>query len=162
MKWLLALMLCASSFAASAQEVKHFVRGSYQEIVAARSGKPFIVSLWSLECVHCRDDMALFAALQKKYPGLDLVLVATDTPEQQQEILRTLQQYRLGQNESWVFADSFAERLRFEVDAQWYGELPRTYFYDARGRATAISGKLDRAQTERWVRASRKPGRING
>lgn len=158
MKWLLALLLCASSVVAAAQEAKHFVRGSYQEIVAARAGKPFIVSLWSLDCVHCRDDMALFRNMLKKYPGLDLVLIATDTPEQSPAISRTLQQYRLGRSASWVFADSYTERLRFEVDGQWYGELPRTYFFDAQGHATAISGKLDRAQTERWVRANRKRG----
>ena len=33
--------------------------------------------------------------------------------------------------------------------------LPRTYFYDAKGNATGISGVLDADETERWV--SNKP-----
>lgn len=159
MKWLLALLLCLSAACAyAAQVAKPFVRGSYQAIVAARAGKPFIIGFWSLACTNCRDDLALFGKLAKKHPSFDLVLVATDSPEQKLEIASTLQHYRLGGTESWVFADSYTERLRFEVDAQWYGELPRTYFFDAAGHSTAVSGKIDRDQVERWIRESKKRG----
>lgn len=155
--YLLGFLLCLSSACTlAAQTAKHFVRGSYQEIVSARVGKPFIISLWSLDCTYCHDDMVLFGKLSKKYHDLDLVLISTDTPEQIKEIARTLQKYPLKKAESWVFADSFVERLRYEVDTQWYGELPRTYFYDAQGHALALSGKLDYAQIERWIRASKK------
>ncbi|MBI5660271.1 MAG: hypothetical protein HZC43_12180 [Nitrosomonadales bacterium] len=85
------------------------------------------------------------------------VLIATDSPEQNQEIAQTLQRYRLERAESWVFADSYVERLRFEVDKEWYGELPRTYFFNAQGRVvTSLSGVLDHAQTERWIREGGK------
>ena len=159
MKWLLALLLCLSAACASAaQEIKPFVRGSHQQIISARAGKPFAIVFWSLTCTNCRDDLAMFGKLAQKHRSLDLILVATDSMEQKQEIASTLQQYRLERAECWVFADSYTERLRFEVDPQWYGELPRTYFFDAQGHVTAISGKLDREQTERWVRNSKKRG----
>ncbi len=164
MKWLLALLLCSSAACASAaQEAKPFVRGSHQQIISARAGKPFVIAFWSLTCTNCRDDLALFGKLVKKYRNLDMVLVATDTPEQKQEIANTLHHYRLeragsGRIESWVFADSFTERLRFEVDPQWYGELPRTYFFDADGRSTAVSGKIDHDQFEHWIKSGRYDG----
>lgn len=164
MKWLLALLLCFSAACTSAaQEIKPFVRGSHEQIVSARAGKPFIISFWSLACTNCRDDLAMFGSLAQKYLDFELVIVSTDSPEQKQEIAQTLQRYRLGgaglsRIESWVFADSFAERLRFEVDTQWYGELPRTYFYDAQGHVMALSGTLDHAQTERWIRERKKHG----
>jgi thiol-disulfide isomerase/thioredoxin len=154
---LLGLLLCLSSAYSSAGQItKHFVRGSYQEIVSARAGKPFIISLWSLDCTYCLDDMVLFGKLSKKYHDLDLVLISTDTPEHIKEIARRLQKYPLKKAESWVFADSFVERLRYEVDTQWYGELPRTYFYDAQGHVSALSGKLDYAKIEQWIRVSKK------
>jgi thiol-disulfide isomerase/thioredoxin len=156
MKYLFGLLLCISAVYSSAAPIsKHFVQGSYQKIISARAGKPFIVSLWSLDCTYCRDDMVLFGKLSKKYPGLDLVLISTDTPEHMKEIERTLKKYPLKKAESWVFADSFAERLRYEVDTQWYGELPRTYFYDVHGQAFALSGKLDYAQIEQWIRGKK-------
>lgn len=164
MKGLFALLLCMGAACAStAQEVKPFVRGSHQKIISARAGKPFVIAFWSLACTNCRDDLALFGKLAKKYRNLDLVLVATDSPEQKQEIARTLQQYRLGRAglgriESWVFADSYTERLRFEVDPQWYGELPRTYFFDADGRSTAVSGKINHGQFEHWIKSGMRDG----
>lgn len=151
MKWLAALLLCLSA-AAFAQETRPFVRGSQQAIVAAHQGKPFILALWSLDCTHCRDDLALLGRLQARYNKLDIVLVATDTPSREAEIQALLEQYALQRAESWVFADSYTERLRFEIDAQWYGELPRTYFFGADGKMAAVSGKIRLQPTERWVK----------
>lgn len=146
-----AACACAAPEPASAP-IRSFVRGSQQQIVATHAGKPFVIAFWSVSCTNCRDDLLLFGKLVQKYLDFDLILVSTDAPEQKQEIARTLKNYHLERNESWVFADSFVERLRYEVDAQWYGELPRTYFYDAQGHVVALSGSLDYAQVERWIR----------
>jgi thiol-disulfide isomerase/thioredoxin len=154
MNWIAALLLCLSAAGASAgQEVRSFVRGSQQAIVAAHQGKPFVLALWSLDCTHCRDDLALLGKLLAKHRTLDVVLVATDMPAQRPEIQTVLNRYALQRAESWVFADSYVERLRFEIDAQWYGELPRTYFFDAAGGSTAVSGKIERDQVERWIKS---------
>jgi thiol-disulfide isomerase/thioredoxin len=136
----------------AAQEIRPFVSGSIKEITAARQGKPFILGMWSLTCTHCREELSLLSSLVKKYPSLDLVLVATDTPEEGEAIGATLRQSGLGGAEAWVFADPFAERLRFEVDRKWHGELPRTYLYDPSHQAQAFSGKLDALPMEQWLK----------
>lgn len=162
-KWYWVLLLALSANCAhAAPETQPLLRGSYQKIIAAHAGKPFIVALWSLSCTHCGADLEIFGRLAKKYAAFNLVLISTDTPGQEAIIARTLQRYDLGLNgqkrpgkiESWVFADTYTERLHFEADAQWYGELPRTYFHAAEGKAVAISGVLNEAQTERWLRGS--------
>lgn len=146
---MLALLLVQP---AGAQEIHPFVSGSIKEITAVRQGKPFILSLWSLTCTHCRDEMAVLSSLQKKYPGLDVVLVSTDSIEESAEVAATLQQFSLSKVQAWVFADPFTERLRFEIDPKWHGELPRAYLYDAAHQASAFSGKLDLQRLERWVK----------
>lgn len=162
MKWLaLLFLLLGFNSVLAAQETQPLLRGSYQKIIAAHSGSPFIVAMWSLTCTHCAADLEIFKQLAQKYPGFDLVLISTDTPEQEADIAHALNKYhlgrsvknqkRLGKVESWVFADSYTERLRFEIDAQWYGELPRTYFYDAAGKARGVSGVLDEKEIEQWV-----------
>ncbi|HUX62574.1 TlpA family protein disulfide reductase [Sulfuricella sp.] len=138
---------------AAAQELKPFVAGSIKEITAARQGKPFILGMWSLTCTHCREELVLLSDLLKKHPDLDLILISTDTPEEGEAISATLRQSGLGGAEAWVFADPFAERLRFEIDPKWHGELPRTYLYDSSHKAQAFSGKLDALQMEQWVQA---------
>jgi thiol-disulfide isomerase/thioredoxin len=173
MKWLLSIALTLGISAAQAAQTQPqpLLRGSYQKIVAAHAGKPFIVALWSISCTHCGADLEIFERLANKYPEFKLVLISTDAPEQETAIVRMLKKYhlnqagsqagskskRVGKVESWVFADSYTERLRFEIDAQWYGELPRTYFYDASGKATGISGVLDEDKTEQWVRGMPNP-----
>jgi thiol-disulfide isomerase/thioredoxin len=160
MKWLIAIALALGVHAAQAAQ-QPLQRGSYQKIVAAHAGKPFIVALWSLSCTHCGADLEIFSRLAKKYNEFNLVLISTDSPELDGAISSTLRKYHLepaagkrpGKVQSWVFADSYTERLRFEIDGQWYGELPRTYFYDANGRASAISGVLDEEKTEQWLGA---------
>ncbi len=44
--------------------------------------------------------------------------------------------------EQWVFNEDNSEKLRFEIDPSWYGELPRTYFFNAAHQRTAISGVI--------------------
>lgn len=136
----------------NAREIKPFVRGSYQQIISVRQGKPFIISLWSLSCGYCTVELAMLKKLAKKYPKLDLVLVSTDTPEEEKMVSATLDKYSLGKAEAWLFAEDFAERLRFEIDKTWYGELPRTYFFNANGEVKAISGKLEQIEVERWIK----------
>lgn len=151
------LLVCSLLFfpltinAAPAFVTKPFYATSMQEIFALRQGRPFIVGLWSLSCVHCRDDLILLASLSQKYPQLDLVLIATDNMEDTHAVQTTLASYRLAKTESWIFADDYIEQLRYSIDRRWQGELPRTYFYDASHQATAISGKLDAIKTERWI-----------
>lgn len=151
-------MLCfaISSFAPApawaGQEIKPFVRGSYQKIVAARQGKPFILNFWSLTCSYCMVELEMFKKLAGKHPNLDLVLVSTDTPEEEKSVFNTLAKFSLDNADAWVFADSYTERLRFEVDKKWQGELPRTYFFGAKNnKAIAVSGKVEQEEVEQWV-----------
>ncbi len=150
--FLTLVLLLAPVPPVAAQEIRSFVSGSLKEITAARQGKPFILGMWSLTCTHCREELALLSRLKKKHSNLDLVLVATDTPEEGEAISATLRQSGLGGAEAWVFADPFAERLRFEIDPKWHGELPRTYLYDPSHKAQAFSGKPDALQIEQWLR----------
>ena len=128
-----------------------FVAGSAKAIAAAKAGRPYVMAFWSVNCVHCRAELDMLGKLGKQYPGLDVVLVATDPVEESAAVSSVLHQYSLEQAESWVFADDFVERLHFEVDRQWRGELPRTYLYAPGAAVVAVSGKLDAQQLERWV-----------
>src|SRR3990167_11139534 len=101
---LTALSLAPASTLA-AQEIKPFVRGSYQQIISVRQGKPFIINFWSLSCSYCKVELSMFKELVKKYPQLDLVVVSTDTYEEMGSVSGTLETFSLGKSETWLFAD---------------------------------------------------------
>ena len=165
MKFIVSILLALGvSSAFAVQQPQPFQRGSFQKIISAHEGKPFIVAMWSLSCTHCSANMEIFEKLVKKYVDFNLVLISTDTLEQKALIVSTLNKYLLGtvpmqkfsgKVASWVFADSHSERLRYEIDPQWYGELPRTYFFDVTGKSRGVSGVLDEKETELWLRAQR-------
>lgn len=132
-------------------ELHPFVAGSLAGIERARSGKPFILTFWSAGCTHCPVELAALGELARKHPRLNIVLVATDTPAEAAELQTLASQYGLAGQAQWVFADAQPERLRHEIDRRWYGELPRTYFYDRQHRRTGKSGAIPAEQLEHWA-----------
>ena len=59
--------------------------------------------------------------------------------------------YRLAGVETWSFADAYLERLRWSVDPQWRGEVPRTHLYDAGHRLTVHTGSVEPQELDRWA-----------
>ncbi|BCB25165.1 hypothetical protein SKTS_00510 [Sulfurimicrobium lacus] len=146
------IWIWAYSAQAASPAPRPFVPGSMKEVASAHAGKPFILAFWSLSCIYCKANLEQLGKLLEEYPQLPLVLVSTDTVEESAAIAAVLDKYGLGQAQSWVFADSFVERLHFEIDRRWRGELPHTYFYGATHQARVVSGKLDEAETVNWIK----------
>lgn len=154
----MVVLLAAGAVHAGDVVLKSFQRGSVQHIVEARDGRPFILAFWSVDCTHCRAELEQLARLANRHPKLDIVLVSTDTPAASADIRAALRRYGSPRAEHWVFADDFVERLRFEVDPRWYGELPRTYLYGPGKNREAITGKVEPGRLANWRRANADRG----
>ena len=152
--FLLALLVAAAPLVSAAESVRPFVAGSLAKILAERQGKPFVLAFWSIACTHCPKELEALAAIRKSHPRLDIVLVAADTPEEAPRTAQLAARYGLAKAEQWVFADEVEARLRFEIDARWHGELPRTHFYDRTHRLEAVSGVVPQAQLLAWAKAN--------
>jgi thiol-disulfide isomerase/thioredoxin len=150
---LFALLCCNQAFA---EGLRPFKAGSLQAITAARAGKPFLLLLWSLDCPSCLKEMDGLAASVAKHPELDLVLVSTDEDSYGKEAEAALHKHGLQSVESWIFADANAQRLRYEIDPAWFGELPRSYFYDASHQRLPQSGVLSVESIEAWLAAVKR------
>jgi hypothetical protein len=95
--------------------------------------------------------MAEWKSLRSKHPGIPVLLVSTDAPADRATVVAFLSRYDPGPVQTWIFADEFAERVRYAVDRTWRGELPRTYLYDAAHRPEGRSGRFDRNWIESWL-----------
>lgn len=153
MRRVLAVLVLALTAVAgvAAAELRPFVAGSLAEIRAAHAGRPFVLALWSLDCPHCGAELTLLGQLHTQHPGLALVVVSTDSPLEREALGARLREHGLADAEAWVYADAFSERLRFEIDPRWGGELPRVYLYDRQHTRRAHSGRLDTRELERWI-----------
>jgi thiol-disulfide isomerase/thioredoxin len=119
---------------------------SFAKIKADYKGKPFLLSLWSIDCAPCRLELELLGEQKHKDASFPLVLISADSLEQRETAFYILEEYSLDGLTSWMFADNFSERLRYSIDPNWYGELPRSYLFDASHAAFAHSGVLTQQQ----------------
>lgn len=165
MKRLVATMLAALALGGASAciagdevqpAVKPFVAGSMEQIRQRYQDKPFILALWSMTCTHCPAELKTLGQLKQRYPQLNIVLVAADTPEEGGEVARLAKAYGLGKVEQWVFADPMPERIRAEIDRRWYGELPKTYWYVGGKLVESVAGVVPQAQLEHWAKTSRR------
>lgn len=148
-----ALLMLALLFAAPApaQEIRPFVTGSHALLLAQHRDRPLILAFWSLTCAHCQEEFALLREFTQAHPDVALALVSTDAPQDSDAIAATLRRHGLETVSAWVFADDVPERLRFEIDRRWRGELPRTHLHRPNESVQALSGKLDRKTLEAWL-----------
>lgn len=138
--------------AARADQIRPFDIETYAAIVAEHAGRPFLVTLWSVDCPPCREELAMLGELKREQPDFPLVLIATDSIDRRADAALLLDHYGLAGFESWMFADAYAEPLRFSIDPGWYGELPRSYFYAVDRSFTAHSGVLTRGMVDAHFR----------
>ncbi|MCK9619765.1 MAG: hypothetical protein M0R47_04435 [Methylobacter sp.] len=121
-----------------------FTSGSYQQILAANANQPFMLVVWSINCPSCLKDMELLSNIHKNRPDLKMIMLAADEPGSTEQIQQILAKNQLTDIESWAYADDNTQKLQFEIDPKWYGELPRTYFFDKAHQRTGVSGVLSK------------------
>lgn len=132
---------------------KLFTSGSYIRILQQHKGQAFVMVLWSVDCVACLKELAMLGQFKQRYPQLQLILISTDTPDIERDIQSLLTEYNLEQSGTWVFEDDAVQRLRYEIDQSWYGEVPRTYLFDAEHYRQTVTGELKREQLHTWLKA---------
>lgn len=141
-KALLLAVLLTSNSPAQESFTKTFNAGSYQQILRENAGQPFVLAIWSVDCPSCIKDMSVLSQIRQNHPEIKIVMLSTDEPSATPEVKNILNRHALGDLENWVFGNDDAQKLRYEIDSGWYGELPRTYFYSAAGNRAAKSGAL--------------------
>ena len=121
-----------------------FEADSLVHILEAHKGKPFVLILWSLECEYCQASLQALSQEKRKHRHLHVVTLSTDAAGDPQaaKLMRTRLASLGMASDAWAFGAAPAEQLRYIVDPKWHGEMPRSYWFDARGKRVAYSGVL--------------------
>lgn len=131
-----------------------FERGSWSKLAAAHAGRPTVIHFWGVTCAPCLVEMPQWGKLMAERPDMRLVLIAADPlPQPAEQLNGALQRAGLDKAENWAFADRFNERLRYEIDPGWSGELPRTVLVAADGSSTVLPGVVDLSTVRKWLDA---------
>lgn len=149
-----AALLLASLPAASASEkskLKQFERGSWQQLLHSHLGHPTLVHFWGVTCGPCKVELPQLGEFMKQHPAVDVVTIDADlVPNSDPAALSMLQNAGLSSAENWMFSDDFAERLRYEIDPAWQGDIPRTVLISRKGDITTIEGSAEPSALQKW------------
>jgi len=137
---------------ATQPDLRPFVRGSWQELRGMHAGQATVVHFWGLTCGPCLVEMPSWTKLRNERPDLNLVLIdANPFGDDPASVWTTLTQQRLSSVENWIFADRFEEKLRFEIDPHWHGEMPYTVMIGPDGTVSSVTGVVDFAKLTAWL-----------
>ncbi len=113
--------------------------------------QPLIISFWSIDCPYCIDDLKKLGKALSKNKNVKLITVCVDGKESAKKAERILNLAHLPEHERYQYAEVDEDKLRYSIDPTWYGELPRTYFYDAAHQVTPLSGKIPNSFLDAWL-----------
>jgi len=134
------------------RQLKPFVRGSWQEVLRSHAGRPTLVHFWGVTCGPCKVELPLLGKFMKDNAEVDVVMISADLVPNLPGAARTmLEKAGLGTAENWIFGDGFVERLRYEIDPSWQGEIPRTLLIARDGTVTTIEGSAEIPDLEKWL-----------
>jgi len=154
LSWLVMMLLSPPQFAGTNSQPSRFELDGYQKILDMYEGSAFLMVLWSVDCPPCIDELSMLGQLHQKHPGVNLVMVSTDTSIHAGEINQLMQLNGLGDVRQWVFDGDSVQAIRHAIDPSWYGELPRSYFHQGNHRRLAISGRLEEGVLSSWFKTN--------
>jgi thiol-disulfide isomerase/thioredoxin len=153
--WLAAILLVAFLAPAPGSEtpsqLRPFVRGSWQEVLRSHAGRPTLVHFWGVTCGPCKVELPLLGQFMKDHGEIDVVTISADlVPNLPVATRAMLEKAGLWLAENWIFSEGFVERLRFEIDPAWQGDIPRTLLIARDGTVTTIEGSAEIPELEKW------------
>jgi thiol-disulfide isomerase/thioredoxin len=144
-----AFALAASG--AAALDFKPYGRGAFAQLTKAHAGRPLLVHFWSVICPPCLVELPQWAKLVAEQKGIDVVFVNTDDEEDRGRAQARIEKAGLTNAEHYGFADDFVEKLYFEADTTWRGELPFTALVAPDGGVVTVTGAVDDPLIVEWL-----------
>ena len=137
---------------APAADLQPFGRGSWQELRQEHAGRPVIIHFWGVTCGPCLVELPRWGEFISEKPGVDIVMIAADPIAAEPGTLAgILAKAGCAAAESWMFADPFTDRLTYEIDPNWAGELPYTLLVGADGSVMTMLGEVKFSELHAWI-----------
>ena len=149
--YLVAALLVSMAAPASALDFRPYARGSFAELRKAHAGRPLLVHFWSITCAPCLAELSDWARLRAEKKAVDIVFVNVDGERDRAKAGARLEMMELAGAAHYGFSDDCLDRLFFEVDPTWRGELPFTAMIDRNGHLVTAAGLLEEPAIARWL-----------
>tara|TARA_B110000467_G_scaffold139307_1_gene138637 strand:- start:330 stop:797 length:468 start_codon:yes stop_codon:yes gene_type:complete len=138
--------------ASLAKDSIEFNKLHFEQVKQDKLGQKWLVLLWSVDCPPCMKELALVQKLQQKQEDLAVIMINTDTEESsEKERNDIIKHFDLVNLKSFHFTQGQETQQRYQIDPQWFGELPRSYFIDEQGTFHGKSGLIAEELLTQWL-----------
>jgi hypothetical protein len=145
------------------QELLEFTRGSFREILQSVKGQPAIIHFWGATCGPCLVELPQWGEFLAGRPGAHIFMIHAEAlPRNPRLLPEIIRRSGLIRARNWAFGDESSERLRFEIDPAWQGELPATMFVAANGTRHLAIGPAGFEAIRRWLTNGNHPSNAGG
>jgi uncharacterized protein YceK len=134
--------------------VNHFVKGSFNQIKAHYQGQAHIIMFWSKDCAYCLKELAFLGDNLNNYPTVKLTTISTDIFLDKAAVQQQMEASKLDVVDAWVFSDAVAQKLYFDVDPRWHGELPLMYLIKPDRTIERQVGYMKQEDLLAWLKAA--------
>jgi len=149
---LLTIILSLLTFKTDADDFMPFSKQALIQMKSQNLGKPWLMILWSVDCPPCYKELALLQKLYAKHRLHPVVIINTDdSTEYDQQRQDVINRFQLNKLRHFYFLEGRADKERYVIDPDWFGELPRSYFVDADGKFHGKSGLLSEQLLKKWI-----------
>ena len=155
-----AVLLAGAASAAAGEPAafQELKRGSLKALLKAHEGHAVAVHFWGVTCGPCLAELPEWGKLKAEHPGAALVLIHADPlPGRQEALTEIVRKARLAGADNWFFGGESQERLRFEADPRWQGELPFTLLVSAGGEKKPLVGPADMNEVTAFLTRGSSP-----
>ncbi|MCO7225147.1 hypothetical protein [Pleionea sp. CnH1-48] len=129
-----------------------FDKNTLFELKASNKDKRWVLLLWSQDCEPCLDELDMLSKLKSNMLGQVVLLNTNDASVLIDEGKQIIEQLKLSSTTNFFFTPGKGKKLKYLLDPDWSGELPRSYFVDEDGNMLAKSGMIKEKHLKAWIK----------
>jgi thiol-disulfide isomerase/thioredoxin len=116
-------------------EVSEITIDELNEIIKNREGRVLLINIWATWCVPCIEEFPDLIKITDKYgEQIELIGISIDYPDEvESKIIPFLNKLKPNFI-NYVNAEKDAERFINNLNPDWSGAIPATFFYDLEGK----------------------------
>jgi len=125
-------------------DVSEITIDELNDIIKKREGKALLINIWATWCVPCKEEFPDLINFSKKYgEQIELIGISIDYPDEVESKIKPFLQRLRPNFINYVNVESDAEKFINNLNPDWSGAIPATFFYDSEGKQFLFyEGKL--------------------
>ena len=134
-------------------EVSEITIDELNEIIKNREGRVLLINIWATWCIPCKEEFPDLIKISNKYgEQIELIGISIDYPDEvESKIIPFLNKLKPNFI-NYVNAEKDAERFINNLNPEWSGAIPATFFYDSEGKQFLFyEGKMSFEEIENNV-----------